>query len=151
MVMFRGHFVHAIDRKGRVNVPARFRDGLRVGKKARFILTPSPFDPCLHLHPLPAWEELERKISELPRLDRNLVRFRRMYVSPAIECELDRAGRVLIPPHLRDKAELTKDVVWAGMGPSIELWSKQRWDDSLAMTPEEEEAFRQAVTEQFKI
>lgn len=149
--MFRGQFVHAIDRKGRVNVPVRFRDGLLVDGQPRFILTPSPFDPCLHLHPLPAWEKLERSISELPRLDLNLVRFRRMYVSAAIECELDRAGRVLIPPHLRDKAELDKDVVWAGMGPSIELWSKRRWDEALEMTPEAEAAFRQAVTEQFKI
>src|SRR5512144_2856491 len=124
--MFRGQFVHAIDAKGRVSVPVRFRDALVADGMARFILTPAPFDPCLHLHPLPAWVEFEQRISALPSLDPHVVRLRRIYVSAALECELDRAGRVLVPPHLREKAGLDKDVLWAGMGRSIELWSKQR-------------------------
>ena len=149
--MFRGQFVHAIDSKGRVSVPARFREGLLVDGRSRFILTPALFDPCLQLHPLPAWERFEQRIAELPRMDRDVVRLRRLLVSAALECELDRGGRVLVPPHLRERAELGKDVVWAGMGDSIELWSKERWDAALAMTPEEEAAFQQAVTEQFRI
>jgi MraZ protein len=149
--MFRGQFVHAIDAKGRVSVPVRFRETLLVDGPARFILTPSPFDPCLNLHPLRAWEDFERRISELPSTDPNVVRFRRMVVSAAIECELDRAGRVLVPPHLREKASLDKDVLFAGMGRSIELWSKERWDAALSVTPEEQRAFQQAVTEQLRI
>ena len=74
-------------------------------------------------------------------------------MSAAIECELDRAGRVLVPPHLREKAELTKDkdVVWAGMGRLIEVWSKARWDAELGMSPEEQQAFKRAVMEQVRI
>jgi MraZ protein len=149
--MFRGQFVHSIDAKGRVSLPVRFRDALVHEGDARFILTPAPFDPCLHLYPMHAWEDFEQKISELSSLDTNVVRFRRLYVSAAIECELDKVGRVLVPPHLRDKAQLEKDVLWAGMGRIIEVWSKPLWDRATSMSPEEHEAFRQAVMEQIKI
>ena len=150
-MMFRGQFLHAIDRKGRVSLPARFREALGADGPFRFILTPAPFEPCLHLHPLPAWEQLEQRISELPSLDPNVVRFRRVYVSAAIECELDRARRVLVPPHLREYARLDKEVCFAGMGRSVEVWSKELWDEALSMTEAQEAAFRQAVTEQFRI
>ena len=149
--MFRGQFVHSIDAKGRVSLPARFRDAVMADRGGQLVLTPSPFDPCLHLYPLATWEEFEQKISELSTLDANIVRFRRLYVSAAIECELDRAGRVLVPPHLREKAELSKDVVWAGMGRLIEVWSKARWDTELSMSPEQNEAFKKAIMEQVRI
>ena len=149
--MFRGQFIHSIDAKGRVSLPARFRDVVCADGDARFVLTPAVFDPCLHLYPMRDWEAFERKVSELPSLDPNIVRFRRMYVSAAIECELDKAGRVLVPPHLRDKAELGKDCLWAGMGRILELWSKERWDASLSMTEEQAAAFKQAVMEQIRI
>ena len=149
--MFRGQFVHTIDAKGRVSLPARFRDSLVAEGDARFILTPALFDPCLHLYPMRAWEELERRVDELPRFDPNIVRFRRLYVSAAIECELDKANRVLIPGGLRERATLDRDVLWAGMGQSIELWAKERWDAELAVGNEDAEAFRRAVMEQIRI
>jgi MraZ protein len=149
--MFRGQFVHTIDAKGRVSLPSRFRDLLVADGDARFILTPALFDPCLHLYPMRAWEELERRVDELPRFDPNIVRFRRLYVSAALECELDKAGRVLIPTSLRDKAVLARDVLWAGMGQSIELWARERWDAELAVGAEEAMAFKNAVMEQIRI
>jgi MraZ protein len=149
--MFRGQFEHTIDAKGRVSLPARFRDALLGEGDGRFILTPAPFDPCLHLHPMRAWEEFEKKIAELPSLDPHIVRFRRIYVSAAIECELDRVGRVLVPPHLREKASLSRDVLWAGMGRTIELWSSDAWNAALAMTPAEQAVFQRAVMEQIRI
>jgi len=149
--MFRGQFEHTIDAKGRVSLPARFRDALLGEGDGRFMLTPAPFDPCLHLHPMREWEEFEKKIAELPRLDPNIVRFRRIYVSAAVECELDRVGRVLVPPHLREKAGFSRDVLWAGMGPTVELWSKDAWNAALAMTPAEQADFQRSVTEQIRI
>jgi MraZ protein len=149
--MFRGQFVHSVDAKGRISLPARFRDVLLADKDARFVLTPALFDPCLHLYPMAAWEEFEQKVSELPSLDPNAVRFRRMYVSAAVECELDKAGRVLVPPHLRERAELDKsEALWAGMGRILELWSRSRWDAALTMSPGEMDSFRLAM-EQIKI
>lgn len=132
-------------------MPARFRDVLLADGDARFVLAPALFDPCLHLYPMRAWEEFEQKVSELPSLDPNAVRFRRMYVSAAVECELDKAGRVLIPPHLREKAELDKsEALWAGMGRILELWSRARWDAALNVSPSEMDSFRAAM-EQIKI
>lgn len=148
--MFRGQFVHSVDAKGRVSLPARFRDVLLADGDARFVLTPALFDPCLHLYPMRAWEEFEKKMLELPTLERNAVRFRRMYVSAAVECELDGSGRVLVPTHLRERASLEKEVLWAGMGRILELWSKTEWDRALTLTAEEQAEFRQAM-EQIKI
>ncbi len=149
--MFRGQFVHSVDAKGRISLPARFRDVLLADDDARFVLTPALFDPCLHLYPMRAWEEFEQKVSELPSLDPNAVRFRRMYVSAAVECELDKAGRVLVPPHLRERAQLDKsEALWAGMGRILELWSRARWDSALTMSPGETDSFRLAM-EQIKI
>ena len=144
--MFRGQFVHSVDAKGRISLPARFRDVLLTGDEARFVLTPALFDPCLHVYPMRAWEEFEQKVSELPSLDPNAVRFRRMYVSAAIECELDKAGRVLVPPHLRQRADLDAgEALWAGMGRILELWSRARWDAALTMSPSELDSFKLAM------
>jgi MraZ protein len=89
-----------------------------------------------------AWEELEKRIAELPRFDPHVVRLKRMYVSAAVECELDRAGRVLVPQVLRDRARLERDALWAGAGQILELWSKELWEQAYAMSPEQEQEFR---------
>ncbi len=143
--MFRGHFPHTLDVKGRVSLPARFRDVLLAGGDSRFVLTPAPFDPCLHLYPMRAWEEFERKVAQLPSLSRSTTQFRRLYVSAAVECELDAAGRVLVPPALRQHARLEKDAIWAGMGSMLELWSKPDFEAALTMSSDEEDALRAAM------
>jgi MraZ protein len=149
--MFRGQFQQRMDAKGRISLPARFREVLQDGGETRFILTPALFDPCLHLFPLPAWEQLEEKIAELPSMDPNVVRFRRLYVSAACECEADKAGRVVVPGTLRQKVQLEKDALFAGMGRHLELWSASNWEAALSLTEAEEESFKQAVLEQIKI
>jgi MraZ protein len=149
--MFRGQFVHSVDAKGRISLPARFRDVLVGDHNAGFVITPALFDPCLHVYPMKTWEQFEQEVAKLPSLDPNAVRFRRLYVSAAVECELDKAGRVLVPPHLRERAELDKsEALWAGMGRNLELWSRARWDAALEMAPSEMDSFRLAV-EQFKV
>ncbi len=149
--MFRGQFQHSVDAKGRISLPARFRDSLLASGDARFVLTPALFDPCLHLYPMRAWEEFEAKVAELPSMDPNIVRFRRLYVSAAVECDLDKAGRVLVPNHLREKAYLDKEALWAGMGRHLELWAAKRWEEACTIPAEDEEAFKQAVLEQIRI
>lgn len=150
-VMFRGHFEHAIDAKGRTSLPSRFRDVLVAANDVRLVVTPALFDPCLHAYPIRAWEELEAKIARLPQFDTNVVAFRRRYVSAAVECELDKSGRILVPPSLRDHAGLVKDVLWAGMGQTAELWSKERWSQAQRMTEAELESFKAAIAEQFRL
>ncbi|MEI9954662.1 MAG: division/cell wall cluster transcriptional repressor MraZ [Pseudomonadota bacterium] len=149
--MFRGQFLHSVDAKGRISLPARFRDVLVGDDNAGFVITPALFDACLHVYPMKTWEAFEQEVSKLPSLDPHAVRFRRMYVSAAVECELDKAGRVLVPPHLRERAQLDKsEALWAGMGRNLELWSRARWDAALELAPSEMDSFRLAV-EQFKV
>jgi len=149
--MFRGQFEHAIDAKGRTSLPSRFRDVLARMGDSRLVLTAYPFEPCLHVFPMSAWEQFETKIAGLPQFEPNVIRLRRLYVSAAVECEADRQGRVLVPTSLRDHAQLSKDVLWAGMGQMVELWAKEKWVDALAMTAGEQSEFRRAVAEQLKI
>jgi MraZ protein len=150
-MMFRGQFEHAIDVKGRTSVPSRFRDALAADNDLRVILTRALFDKCLHFYPMKAWEELEAKIAEMPQFEPNVVAFRRMYLSAAVECEFDKQGRILIPPTLRDHAELTKDVIWAGMGRTAELWAKERWQAAQAMSETELTSFKNAISQQFRL
>jgi MraZ protein len=149
--MFRGHFEHAIDAKGRTSLPSRFRDVLAATGDALVVLTPSPFDACLHLFPMKAWEEFEAKIAALPQFEPNVIKLRRLYVSAAVECEVDKQGRVLVPNSLRDHAMLQKDVLWAGMGQMVELWAREKWNESQSMTDSERAMFRRAVAEQLRI
>ena len=143
--MFRGHFEHAIDDKGRTSLPSRFRDVLAGSTDIRLVVTPALGDPCLDVYPMRAWEELEQKLSLLNAFDPQVIEFRRFYVSAAVECELDGSGRVLVPPHLREKAKLDKDAVWAGMGQRLELWSKTEWERALTMSDVEREELRAAM------
>jgi MraZ protein len=150
--MFRGQFVHSIDTKGRVSLPARFREAIVEGGDSRLVLTPAPSDPCLHLYPLADWSEFERKIAELPRFDAHIVRFRRIYVSAALDCELDAAGRILFSQDSRDRARLEKEVLFAGMGRFVEVWSKELWDRVTApLAPEEQDRFMKSVEELVRI
>ena len=144
--MFRGHFEHAIDAKGRTSLPSRFRDVLVTGGDLRAVLAPSPLDPCLEFYPLKAWEEFEAKIATLPQFEPTVIRLRRVYVSAAVECEIDKQGRVLIPNSLREHAGLTKDVFFAGMGRTVELWAKEKWAETHTLMSEAEKVdFRQEL------
>lgn len=150
--MFRGQFVHSIDAKGRISLPARFREAIVETNEPRLILTPAPSDPCLHLYPLADWTEFEKKIAELPRFDSHIVRFRRIYVSAALECELDASGRILVGQDSRDRARLEKEVLLAGMGRFIEVWSKELWDRATApLPPDEQDRFMKSVEELIRI
>jgi MraZ protein len=125
--MFRGHFEHAIDDKGRTSLPARFRDVLAPTGELRLVVTPALGDPCLDVYPMKEWEALEAKLATLNAFDPQVIEFRRFYVSAAVECDLDKQGRVLIPPGLREHAQLEKSVLWLGHGQKAELWSREQW------------------------
>jgi MraZ protein len=149
--MFRGQFEHAIDAKGRTSFPSRFRELLAAESAPRVVLTNALFDRCLHLFPLRAWEELEAKIAEMPQFEPNVVAFRRRYLSAAVECDIDKQGRILVPPQLREHASLEKDVVWAGMGKTAELWSAANWKAAQALSEPDLAKFKAAVEGQFRL
>ena len=117
-----GEYNHTIDAKGRVIVPAKFREEL--GDK--FVLTLG-LDGCLFVYPDEEWENFVNKLRELPG-SKEARQLQRYFMAGAVTCEVDKQGRILIPLKLREKAELCKDVVFVGIVGKIEIWSKERWE-----------------------
>ncbi|MBI5166236.1 MAG: division/cell wall cluster transcriptional repressor MraZ [candidate division NC10 bacterium] len=123
--MFRGRYEHTLDEKGRLSLPAKFREALAERGENELILT--DFDTCLAAYPLSEWRLLEEKIRAHSTLQKDVRAFLRLFYSGAIESTLDAQGRILIPRELRERAELRKEVVVVGVLNKIEIWSKARW------------------------
>lgn len=124
--MFIGEYNHNVDAKGRVSLPARFRDDL----SESFYITRG-MENCLFIYDQKEWECMDEKIKQL-RLTAKAARgFSRLFYAGAMEISCDRQGRILIPPHLRAFAEIEKEVVILGVSDRIEIWSKSRWDSYL--------------------
>jgi MraZ protein len=134
--MFRGRYEHTIDAKGRTSVPARYRDVLSAQSERRIVLT-SALEPCLAAYTMAEWNAFEEKLAKLPQFDPAVKMMKRLYVSGAVECEIDDSGRILIPPSLREHANLAKEVLWAGAGKYAELWDKTAWKKQLETTEDE--------------
>jgi len=126
--LFRGRYEHAIDAKGRTSVPSRFREVMTAHGDSQLVLT-TGLDSCLVAYPMAEWLAFEKRLSELPQFDADVVTLKRIYVSGAVECEIDKVGRLLIPAALRKHAGLQRDALWAGMGSYIELWAKESFED----------------------
>lgn len=124
--MFRGSFEHSVDTKGRVSVPSKFRDILADRYDGRLVLT-MDLDRCLTAYPLEEWERLEEKIKGLPTMQKEVKDFMRFFFSSATECELDKQGRILIPPGLREGAGINKSVMLVGIINKIEIWDSGVW------------------------
>jgi transcriptional regulator MraZ len=130
--MFRGRFVHTIDSKNRMSLPAGFRAELQRRSDHPPILTNA--HQCLELHPYEDWEQFEERIVGIATIDPRAQALARMMVSGAVECPIDRQGRILVPQHLRDYAGLEREVTVAGVGPKIELWNSARFEANLIQT-----------------
>jgi len=122
--MLMGEYVHIMDEKGRVNVPARLREELG----DNFVVTRG-LDNCLFIYPAGEWAILAAKLRNLPSSKAEARAFLRRLFSGAAEVELDRQGRVLIPPPLREHASLQKEVIFIGVSNRAELWSKEKWEE----------------------
>lgn len=122
--MFLGEFVHTIDEKGRLTIPARFRDDLEGG-----LVVTCGIDRCLAIYPMKAWKRLAKKVSALPMTDRRARAFRRLVFANASDSIPDKQGRVLIPPRLREYAGLDGAVVVTGLNTYIELWNSDSWGE----------------------
>lgn len=125
--MFMGEYNHTIDAKGRLIVPARFREELGEA----FVIT-NGNDGCLNIYTEEAWETFSGKLLLLPS-GRNKREIIRKFVSQANTVEVDKQGRILIPPALREHAGLDKDVVLAGAIDKVEVWDKGRWETATSI------------------
>ncbi|RZB30776.1 MAG: MraZ protein [Desulfobacteraceae bacterium Eth-SRB1] len=127
--MFRGSSFHTIDPKGRIIVPARFRDVIKVGGGDGVIVT--RLDQALFAYTLDEWAKIETKLMALTDTSEYMRRFRRIFIGGASDCTCDKQGRILIPAVLRQYAEIEKDIVLVGQIDHFEIWSKKRYDQEI--------------------
>lgn len=126
--MFRGVNALNLDTKGRMAMPARYREQLLSQCQGQLIVTIDR-DRCLLVYPQPEWEQLERKLVGLPNLEGQNRRLQRLMIGYATECGMDGNGRILLPPPLREFAGLEKRVMLIGQGIKFELWDERTWND----------------------
>ena len=129
--MFRGFSQLNLDVKGRLAIPAKHRDALLERCGGHLTITADP-SGCLLIYPLPDWELIEQKLEGLSNLDPRVRDLQRRVIGFATDVDMDGAGRVLIPPPLREYAELDKAVALVGQGRKFELWNKEAWDQRYA-------------------
>ena len=122
--MFLGRHSHNLDDKGRLAIPARFRELLADG----LVLTRG-IDQCIAAYPRPAWERLAEQVNALSMADRDARQFRRMVFAAAADVSLDSQGRIVVPAELRRYAGIEREAIVVGVHTSIEIWSPARWED----------------------
>jgi MraZ protein len=125
--MFRGISNLTLDAKGRLAMPARYRERLAETCRGQLVVTIDR-DHCLLVYPLPEWEALEERLVRLPSLNPQARELQRLLLGHATEVELDGHSRLLLPPELRGFAALERDVVLLGLGRKFELWQQANWD-----------------------
>lgn len=130
--MFIGEYSYTIDQKKRVAIPAKFRKEL--GKKA--VITRG-IDNCLVIYPLVEWQKLAEKLEKLPTSRADSRGFVRLMLAGAVEAQLDKLGRILIPDYLKGYANLKKNVSILGLSNRIEIWSEERWKNYKSKTEQE--------------
>ena len=122
--MFIGEYIYSIDDKKRLAIPAKFRKAL--GKKA--VITRG-LDNCLVIYPLEEWQKSAKKLENLPSAESDARAFARIMLSGAVDVELDKLGRILVPDYLKDYAFLKKNVAINGLSNRIEVWEETRWKE----------------------
>lgn len=127
--MFRGAAKITLDDKGRLVLPARYRERVLERSKGALVVTVDRDGDCLLIYPLSDWEQVERKLMELPSLHPQARRLQRLMVGYATELTLDGHGRMLLPPELREFARLERHALLIGQGTRCELWDESRWNE----------------------
>ncbi|HBE77615.1 MAG TPA: cell division/cell wall cluster transcriptional repressor MraZ [Firmicutes bacterium] len=122
--MLLGEYQHSLDEKGRLIIPAKFREDLG----ENFVITRG-LDNCLFAYPLSQWKTIEEKVKELPTSQAETRAFVRMFFSGAVEAELDKQGRIVIPQQLREHARIDRDAFVIGVSTKVEIWAKEVWSN----------------------
>ena len=128
--VFRGNFEHSLDDKGRLSIPAVFRQVIFRRKVSTLVATNFICDGarCLEVFPLDAWRELEAKIKKRSRFDPQVQKVENFYLARAVECAVDSSGRITLPQHLRVYAGLERDVVFTAALDGFRIWDKRVWE-----------------------
>ena len=126
--MFYGEHEHSIDRKGRLIIPAKFREVFKENYVERFFVTRG-LDTCLFVFTEEEWKKQENRFRSLSFTHREAREFNRLYFSGACEVACDRQGRILVPQYLKDFAKIKSEVMIVGVSNRIEIWSRENWQE----------------------
>jgi MraZ protein len=129
MPAFSGKYYYSVDPKGRIIIPAPFREIISSNYSTKLYITNAPFDRCLYIYPLEEWNRLQEQVRTKPKSDEAIRFFLRRVIASAVEVEMDKQSRVLIPVALREDANIDTNVVIAGQIERIELWDRNEWDN----------------------
>lgn len=140
--MFFGEYAHSIDPKGRLIVPAKFREQLGDS----FVVTKG-LDGCLFVYSNDEWSKIENKIHETPMTTKDARKFMRFFFAGAASLEIDKQGRILLPQNLREHASLEKDVILAGVSTRIEIWNKDKWEEDNTYNEDEMDQVAESMAE----
>ncbi len=127
---FSGKYYYNLDDRGRVMIPVQFREIISAHYSHELYITNAAFDKCLQVYPHEEWMSLLEKVRSLPKMYEEVRFFMRRVIAPAINCELDKQGRILIPSAFREDAGLNGEVVIVGQIDRIEIWDKKEWDNA---------------------
>lgn len=130
MLGFYGKHYYCVDLKGRVTMPPLFIEIIRTIYGGKLIITISPFESCLQIYPLDIWTNRLEKMKSLPDKSPEVEYFIKRYLGAAMECKIDKQGKVFIPPALRRDAgiDINVDVVIVGQGDKIEIWDRNKFE-----------------------
>lgn len=144
---FSGKYYLNVDPKGRLIVPAPFRELITTQYSPRLFITNAASEQCLHIYPLEEWNALQEKVRALPRMDRSVRIFMRRVIASAVEATLDKQGRVLVPSAHRQDAGIQGEVVVVGQIEKIEVWDKTLWDSVTDLSKIDVEAYEKALSD----
>jgi MraZ protein len=125
---FSGKYYYTLDPKGRVIIPAPFREIISSNYNPKLYVVNDIFDNCLHIYPQEEWSKLEEKVRTLPKMDEDVKLFIRKVIGSAQEVEIDKQGRILVSAAQREDAGLNSDIVIVGQLDKIDLWDRKEWD-----------------------
>lgn len=140
--MFIGEYAHTIDDKGRLQVPVKFREELMRGA-----VVTRGLDNCLFLYTFEEWEKLAAKLAELPISQAKTRAFARLMLAGAMDVEMDKQGRIILPEYLRKFAGMNKKVVVAGLYSRLELWDQAAWDKYKTTTEKDSNDIAETMSE----
>lgn len=128
MPSFSGKYYYTLDPKGRLMIPAPLREIISANYSPKLYIVNAAFDKCLHIYPMEEWSRLEEKVRSMPKMDEAVKFFMRRVVASAVEVDIDKQGRVLIPAAHREDSGMNSDVVIVGQIEKIEIWDKNEWN-----------------------
>lgn len=146
-VEFLGKHYNSLDAKGRLIIPAPFRETLASADSSMLVVTNEAFDKCLCAYPADEWKQLVEKVKALPQTSDAVKYYLRRVIGSAVKYDIDRQGRILLSPALRTDAELQSEVVLIGLGNRIEIWDREAFEGVTGPSEADKDAFKEAFNQ----